>query len=126
MGADICAEYILLNSESAENMAFAEFRIKLSKETVINQKISVSENGVDITLCGEGEVGMMIPVFDFDGANNTNIKFSENSVSIEYNGAVCVCSFDGEISKDFKYYYNRNGRYKVFKMAGKHLVIKIN
>ena len=126
LGAENYAEYTLLNSESAENRAFAELQINLSEEIIINQKITLSENGVDIALCGDGETGMMIPVFDFDGANNTNINFFENSVSIEYNGAVCVYSFDGKLSKDFKYYYNRNGRYKVFKMAGKHLVIKIN
>ena len=68
---------------------------------------------------------MRLPVFAFDGANETNIAVTKNCISVTYQNAVCKYRFEGDVDPDFKYYYNRNGRYKVYAVATKELKIEI-
>ena len=125
LGAEDKAEYTLLSSDATADTATAMFNCKLSDSITVKQKYTLSENGVDIALSGAENIGFMFPVFDFDGANNTVVTVSEKSVSSEYNGSVCTYSFDGMLSDDFKYFYNRNGRYRVYSVKGKCLHIEI-
>ena len=124
-GSEEYAEYELLDSTADKNTASAIFSCKLSDSVTVTQKYSLSEKGVDIALSGAENIGFMLPVFDFDGANNTAVIVSEKSVTVEYDGSVCTYSFDGKLSADFKYYYNRNGRYRVYSVKGKYLHIEI-
>ena len=115
----------LLDSAADENTASAIFSCKLSDSVIVTQKYSLSEKGVDIALSGAENIGFMLPVFDFDGANNTAVIVSEKSVTVEYDGSVCTYSFDGRLSSDYNYYCNRNGRYRVYSVDTKHLHIEI-
>ena len=124
-GADDKAEYSLLSSEATADTATAVFNCNLSDSITVKQKYTLSENGVDITLSGADNIGFMLPVFDFDGANNTVVTVSEKSVSSEYSGFLCTYGFDGCLSDDYKYYYNRNGRYRVYSVKGNYLHIAI-
>ena len=125
LGAEDKAEYTLLSSEATAVTAKATFNCKLSDSVTVIQKYRLSERGLDITLSGAKNIGFMLPVFDFDGTNNTVVKLSEKYISIEYNGSVCTYSFDGMLSCNFKYFYNRNGRYRVYRVKGKCLHIEI-
>lgn len=125
IGAEEYAVYTLVKSESDKNFAEAVFDVKLSDEITVTHGYTVTKNGVDISISGYENIGFMLPVFDFDGADNTNITVTKNSVSTVYQGAVCEYSFEGDISKDFKYYYNRNGRYRVYSVNSRKLHIEI-
>ena len=125
LGADEYAVYSLVKSENDENHVKAVFDVKLSDEITVTHQYVVTDLGVDISLSGYENSGFMLPVFDFDGSDNTDITIAENAVKVEYNGSVCKYSFDGEISADFQYYYNRNGRYRVYSVNSKKLHIEI-
>lgn len=125
LGAESYADYSLIEPRSSETQATAKFDIKLSEDILLTLGITLSEKGVDITLCGAENIGFMIPVFDFDGAESTTVTVTDNSVSVKYKDSVCVYSFGGELSEDYKYYYNRNGRYRVYKLKANALHIEI-
>ena len=125
IGAERYTEYRFVSSESDEKEAMAVFEVKLSKDVTVIQKYKVSKNGVDITLSGCEKMGFMVPVFDYDGENSTDIVVMENSVSVKYQNAICRYCFEGDISFEYKYYYNRNGRYRVYEVAAQDLHIKM-
>ena len=115
----------MVSSRSLANGAEAVFDVKLSKDIIVTQKHAVSERGVDITLSGAKTAGFMVPVFDFDGKDHTMITVTENEVRVVYQGAVCSYRFSGKCSPDFRYFYNRNGRYRVFEIATRELHIEM-
>lgn len=125
-GASGDAVYTLVNAESDANKAEAVFDIALSSEIVLRQSTSLCENGIDIILSGAENIGFMLPVFDFDGQSHTEIAQSQNSISVKYGGATCIYGFDGEIASEYKMYYNRNGRYRVYRVRANRLHIVIN
>ncbi len=125
IGAERYTQYFLVNSESNENKTTAVFDVNLPLNITVTQKYTVSKNGVDISLSGDEKVGFMLPVFDFDGKDTTKINTYDNEITVEYRGAVCRYSFDGKISPDFTYFYNRNGRYRVFDIASNQLHIEM-
>ena len=125
IGAESYAEYTLVCCKATSDSVKTVFDCKLSDDITVNQEYTVSENGVDIVLSGVDKIGFMLPVFDFDGEKNTKITVSDTVISTEYNSSVCTYSFNGEISSDFKYYYNRNGRYRVYSVKSKCMHIEI-
>jgi len=125
IGAEKYAQHCLIKSKSDKDKAEAVFDIKLSPDITVTQKYAVSQSGVDISLSGRGNLGFFVPAFDFDGKDNTKITVTENEVAVEYQGAVCRYRFNGKINPDFKYFYNRNGRYRVFDIAAKELHIEL-
>lgn len=126
LGAEQYAKYTLVKSDSDEKTAEAVFDVKLSDEITVQNKYILTENGVDVFISGYENIGFMLPIFDFDGAQNTNIIIEENYIAVSYGGSVCKYSFEGELSKNFKYYFNRNGKYRVYSVNSKKLHIEIN
>ena len=129
-GADKGVQYTLVDTKCNSNVnesAFAQatFQVAISADIKILQKLSLCENGIDITLSGEGDIGFMVPVFDFDGEKQTEITLTEGGISVEYYGGLCVYGFEGEIASDYEIYHNRNGRYRVYQIKTKHLHIVI-
>ncbi len=125
IGAERYAQYRPVKSESDRDKAEAELAVRLSPDITVIQKYTVSQSGVDISLSGCELVGFMVPVFDFDGKDHTEISVTENSISAAYQGAVCRYRFDGRCSTDFRYFYNRNGRYRVYEIAARELHIEM-
>lgn len=126
LGSENYAEYKLLNSAYSDNTAAASFSCRLADGVTVIQKYFLSENGVDITLSGAKKTGFLIPVFDFDGSENTVVTVTDNSVSTRYGSSVCTYRFDGEISDKFKYFFNRNGRYRLYRVKSNRLHIEIS
>lgn len=125
LGASEYAEHTLLHSESTAERAAATFEVKLSKNITVTQNYTVSRDGVDIVLSGYEAAGFCLPVFDFDGAEETQISVGENEISVCYQGTRCRYRFEGTLDPDFKYYHNRNGRYRVYTVAAKKLHIEL-
>ena len=125
VGAEHYAEYTLLSGESDNQSARAVFDVQLSDDILIKEEYSVTENGVHMTLSGAENIGLMLPVFEFDGSVYTKIALTKNTVTVYYRGSRCIYCFDGELSSDFTYYYNRNGRYRVYKSTSKRMSITL-
>ena len=125
LGAERYAQYCLVKSENKDDKAVALFDVRLSPDITVEQKHTVSQSGVDISLSGCEQLGFMVPVFDFDGKEPTKITVTEKEIAVAYQGAVCRYRFSGKRNPDFKYFYNRNGRYKVFEIEAKELHIEM-
>lgn len=125
IGADRYAAYTWINGQCDGQKTEAVFDVALSENIVVTQNYTVSRDGVDILLSGDETAGFMLPVFDFDGAEETRISIRGNEICVAYQNALCSYRFDGELKADFKYYYNRNGRYRVYTVAAKKLHIEM-
>ena len=128
IAAERYARYSLVHAAATEKSGEVTYDIGLSYGINVRQKHIVSERGVEITLSGHDKVGFMIPVFEFDGENNTEITTDAHSITIRYQGAACRYTFDGTIQGEPTLYYNRNGRYRVYAVSGNkvHIELKEN
>ncbi len=125
IGAEPTSTYRLTETRNNGDSIDFEFECRLSEEVSLTEKYHVSRKGVDITLSGHDNVGFMVPVFEFDGYNTTTISLDKNSIRVEYGDSRCIYSFPGELSNEYKHYYNRNGRYRVYAISGNNLHIEI-
>jgi hypothetical protein len=97
----------------------------MNEQITIKEEYFVNKDGVTMVVSGHNDVGIVIPTFEFDGRDFTNISIAENQIKIEYDGSVCCYEFNGKLDEKYDYYYNRNGRYRAYKMYGNILKIKI-
>lgn len=125
-GADGTAEYTLLKSTESSDGVTAEFSCKLSNEISVLQSVSLSHSGVDIKLSGADNIGFMLPIFDFDGADSTKTTIAKDFIACKYKGSGCKYVFSGDIYDDLGYFYNRNGRYRVMRIKTDALHIEIS
>lgn len=123
LGAERYAKHTLIGEQVTEELVSATFGVRLSREITLTQRYQLSDQGVDITLSGYDQVGFMVPVFDFDGKNTTAVTLEENAITVSYLGATCRYTFHGKILGEPRYYYNRNGRYRVYRVASPDLHI---
>ncbi len=119
-GSERYAEYTLLSS--GEN--FAEFLCDM-KGRRIKALYSVSEGGVDITLEGEGRVGLLIPLFEFDGKNKVSHSFSNTGAEVEYRDCVCRYTYDESVVCDEGVFCNRNGRYRFVRVESRKIHVEM-
>lgn len=124
LGAESNARYTLVSSRADSQTAVAVFDCRLSEDITITQQYTVSKDGVDIVLSGAEDVGFMLPVFDFDGEKSTAVSVDVGSITVLYNDAVCTYTFDGAVD-GYELFYNRNGRYRVYKVATEKVHISI-
>lgn len=124
---DVGAEgyYTLTSSHANEFEAVATFCCQLQNGLTLTETYTVSEGGVDITVTGHNEVGLLIPVFEWDGRVQSAITVEEHRITVHYENSTCTYLFDGTLRPDFTYYYNRNGRYRVYMLDGKALHIEM-
>lgn len=124
-GSERYAEYRVLKQEADEDIAKATVECVLSKDITAITEYTVTRSGVEISLSGAPEGGFMLPAFLFDGARETEIEEKDGSISIGYQGSTCVYTFDGEIL-DREVFYNRNGRYRVYKVKTDKVKIEMH
>ena len=110
-------EYSVLSCTKDDEVARAELSCCLDKDE-LGLSVEVSKNGVDICVSGDGEVALMLPVFDFDGESHTEIDCAGDRVEILYHGYKCSYSTNGSILDTGKIGCNRNGHYKIFYVVG--------
>lgn len=124
-GADSDADYALTKSSYENESAAAEILCTLGNKTKVEQTYTVSASGVDITLSNGENIGFFVPVFDFDGKNNTEITVKNDEIICKYKNFMCIYRFSGEVKEQEEYVYNRNGRYRLMRVLGQKLHIEI-
>ena len=117
------AEYSEFESEQNNDEMTAVFG-RIFGGCKVKETYKISRNGIDITAESDAAVGFMIPVFEFDGCKYSDICVGENAIEAEYAGSICRYKFDAK-AEEFEYYFNRNGRYRVYKIPCGALHIEI-
>ena len=105
-----------------ETWCRAVFDCHLNGERLFIEEYMVSGAGVDIAFSGAD--GILLPVFCFDGAKKTEILAEKGQIVIKYNGSYCKYIFNGE-PEEYGIFFNRNGRYRAYKVNTDKLRIEI-
>ena len=100
----------------------AVFDCYLNEERLFTEEYMVSGTGIDIAFSGAD--GILLPVFCFDGAKKTEILAEKGQIVIKYNGSYCKYIFNGE-PEEYGIFFNRNGRYRAYKVNTDKLRIEI-
>ena len=121
-GADKASKYELSDTLKTGDKVSAALKCNFTHGDSTREEFTVSSDGVDVLVSGEGEVGFGLPAFEFDGENYTEISFTANTLSVKYLGFECRYTTDGKITDLGKIAENRNGRYRTFLAVGKKLL----
>ena len=110
------AEWSCLSKKTAEDSAEAKFSVRFPDGAKLKETCRVDETGVTLLLCGEKErdFGRMIPAFDFDGKDASEIVCGDQVLTVTYHGSTCRYETDGTFADSGLSVENRNGRYRVF------------
>lgn len=112
----------LVSREESNEKCSATFGCTYNKDWQFTEKFTVSKSGVDIESFGAD--GILVPVFRFDGANETEITTKKGEILVKYNGSFCKYTFFGE-AESYGDFSNRNGNYHAFKINSDKLHIEI-
>ena len=115
-------KHVLISKSEGADRCSATFNCILNGECLFTEKYAVSDRGVDIEFCGAD--GILVPAFLFDGANETEIMTANGQITVKYNDSFCKYTFDGE-PQDYGVFFNRNGRYRAYKIAADRLHIEM-
>lgn len=99
----------ILSYNSSDNYADA-----VIKYGTLITEYCVNQSGVNIKVSEDGVPIHMIPVFSFDGKNETEITLNENTIEISYLGWICRYKTNGTIHSANITARNRNGFYKIY------------
>lgn len=125
-GAEESAKYELLNAITDKDSALATIQCEFNGDCVIKEHYEVNENGVSITVEGDGEIGYTLPAFCFDGEKHTDIAMDRDSLTVSYDGWICRYTTNGVIFDLNRIAANRNGHYHTFLATAQHtLNVKI-
>ena len=119
-GADTKTKYSLVESTVQNDEAKVAFQCIFADGTDVTFSSAVSERGVvvEVSTDEEKEIGIALPVFDYDGENRTKINYTENKIQVEYEG--WICEYSSRNIADLKdTFANRNGIYKGYIATGK-------
>lgn len=115
---DESAYYEVISLSCDDHAGYADVCCTLFGEKKLQTKYMVDENGVSISVSGDGRIAHMIPAFCFDGEEETKIAHDEHQLTVEYRGWVCRYTTDGIVCDTGKIACNRNGHYRVFRADG--------
>lgn len=115
-------KHVLTSKTQSNSECTVTFDCVLNEEQLFTEKCTVSSGGVDIIFSGAD--GVLVPAFLFSGAKETDIVVSDGQIVIKYNGSFCKYTFKGE-PQDYGVFFNRNGRYRVYRIATDRLHIEI-
>ena len=101
-----------------ETSAKAEIVCRFENGQTVKSAYTVSENGVFVDVCGEGEIAFSLPAFEFDGETHTEIVAGKHTLEIRYEGRVCRYETDGKVVDLGYAAENRNGHYRAFAATG--------
>jgi len=117
--ADSRVTHGMLESVCTDDTAAVRMLCRFPEEQTVEVQYTAGEDGVDITVTGEGEIAYMLPAFCFDGEEYPTITCDGYTLEITYKGWVCRYTTDGTIVDTGEISCNRNGHYRVFTAAGK-------
>ncbi len=124
-GAEQGAAYAVLSQRESQEQVELELLCTLPDGTPITEKYRVSASGVDIQLEGVENGGLLLPVFASDGENATSIVVEAHGITVKYHEYECSYAFDGTPKLLHENFNNRNGRYAIYAMYGKHVHIEL-
>jgi len=114
--------YTLLSKEVTDKFVKAEYKCENENGLNLIFTCIVSENGVELSAVGEGDVAMLFPMLQFDGNNGSEITAEDRTASLCYKGWKCSYTTDGIISENGAVCANRNGHYISMSAKGKDKV----
>ncbi len=115
-GAAREAEHQVKSHRAQKNSASAEISCSWPDNAKVETAYFLSEKGLQITVKGDGKVGLMLPAFAFDGKIEPEISNDGKRLSIKYQNWICsYVLVDGIIRDTGKTGCNRNGHYKLFR-----------
>lgn len=116
------------NHSAQDRFAQAEISCIWPEKREIKSVYRLSEEGLQIELEGQGSIGLMLPAFQFDGANKSQIENSGKTLTIKYQNWICRYQTENGTIRDIsRTGYNRNGHYRLFRAEGKdRLSVKID
>lgn len=122
-GADVPAKYTVVSYEERPDRIAVTLDADQKNGIIIRENYVISESGVEITLGSYGD-GFFLPILDFDGKEEPLIEETEGSITAQYKGCFARYTFEGE-PLGYELYYNRNGRYRVYKVKTKAVHIEM-
>lgn len=123
---DTDTKYTLTDSEITKDCVRTTFLCTLKNGESFIKTSTVSKDGVEIVIEGNGNLEILFPVFEFDGSTKTKINSSPTSVTVQYKGSECRFTTDNTVTDRNEIYANRNGHYKKFAITGKdRITLKI-
>lgn len=118
-GADSQTKYALIESTVKDTQVRVAFQCGFVDGTQVQFSSVVDECVVvEVEHNEDKEVGIALPVFDFDGETHTKIRETGDKIQVEYDGWACEYS-SNSISELKAYFANRNGIYKGYIATGK-------
>lgn len=116
----------LISTDKNETQVSASFECFFSDGRSVKEYYTLSESGVEVAVDGEGEISYMLPAFFYDGERYTEIKLSENVLTVAYEGYICRYTASCKIFDLGRTGAGRNGHYKAYAVSGNdRLEIKI-
>lgn len=103
---------------SDESSAHCTIKNTFDDGKILISSYGLDQNGVSVTVKGEGDVLYMLPAFVFDGEENTVIEPADRSLKISYKGYTCIYEADGVIFDTSLVGGNRNGHFRAFAAKG--------
>lgn len=109
-------KYKLIKKEITDDF----LRVKFDCGGLFKEIYTISDYGLKIEVCGEGDLILNLPVFEFDGKDYTDITVLPMSVEVLYKEGRCQYVTDRKIEDTTEIYANRNGHYRRFVVTGKN------
>ena len=103
------------------NTAFCRMECALDGKT-LTTALTLSTEGAEITVKGDGRVAVMLPAFAFDGETRSELICGMHRLTVNYQGYTCRYNTDGELADTGKDGGNRNGVYNIFAATGESSV----
>ena len=108
------SRYHVISHSAVAGGADAQWEVTLPDGSGVIQTCNVSGEGVTLVTEGSGQIGMMLPVFAFDGKEETEITLEAGTVSVNYHGWRCRYETEGAVTDTGLSCVNRNGKYRIF------------
>ena len=117
-GANVGTQYELISASTTDTAAYITVKNVFAQGWGVISEYEINENGVEIKVIGEGEIGYILPAFYYDGESYSEIVLGGNTLCVLYDGWMCRYVSDGVISDTGILTANRNGYYKVYNVLG--------
>ena len=117
--ADSDAVYSVIEEKVGEDKVELLLECRLPDGETIKFSCVADKGGVALAALTDAqkEVGIALPIFDFDGEAHTNIVAANDNICVEYEG--WICEYAANIICDMQTSFaNRNGIYKGYIASG--------
>lgn len=116
--------YEVVQLNEAECHAAVRFNCHFAEGKSLQAVYTVSDDGIEIEVLGEGPVAHLLPVFSFDGEHQSEIRCTGHDLEISYMDWICRYTVDMQNGSEQlfdtgKIGCNRNGHYRAFCAAAR-------